>query len=264
MKFSLKPHSIDSFSLFPNFVHAFSPRSFERENGTREELALGRKTDPKSLPQHREWFLKSLNINSDELYLVKQVHGDRVFVLDDPKKTVDQVELEEADALVTQMMEKPIAVLTADCVPVILYDPERHVAGVIHAGRKGTQKRIVSRTISILSMTYGSRPQDVAMAFGPAIGGCCYEVEEACVAPFREQFSEWETFVTANARNRYMLDLLKANEADAIKAGILKKNIHRSSECTCCNTDRWFSYRGEGTTGRILSLALLRETSDRV
>ena len=225
---------------------------------------LGRTDDARSSQQHRQLLLENLNIDSKELFLVKQVHGNRVFVLNDPRKSVDQVEWEEADALVTHLTEKPIAVLTADCVPVILYDPEKHVIGVIHAGRKGTQARIVSKTISILSRVYGSLPEDVVMALGPAIGGCCYEVEDPCVVPFREHFKKWEAFVTANASSRFMLDLLKANEADALEAGILNENIHRSGECTSCNNDRWFSYRKEGTTGRIVSLAMLREKSSGI
>ena len=264
MKFSLKIRSIDSFSYFPGLVHAFSPRSFERENGICEELLLGRKADPRSSQRHRQLLLEYLNINSKELFFVKQVHGDRIFVLDDSQKSSDQVEREEADALVTHLVEKPIAVLTADCVPVILYDPEKQVAGVIHAGRKGTQMRVVSKTISMLSKTYGCRPRDVVMALGPAIGGCCYEVEDACVVPFRENYPGWEGFVTANSQNRFMLDLLKANEMDGVQAGISKENIHRSGECTSCNNDRWFSYRKEGTTGRTVSLAMLRGEPARV
>lgn len=258
MRFSLKTHTIDSFSFSSNFVHGFSPRSFEREKGVREELLLGRKSDPRSSSQHRQLLLENLNIDSKELFFVNQVHGDRIFVLDDPQKSSDQVEQEEADALITHLAERPIAVLTADCVPVILYDPGKRVVGVIHAGRKGTQMRVVSKTISMLSKVYGSRPKEVMVALGPAIGGCCYEVDDACIAPFRENYRGWEMFVTANSQSRFMLDLLKANEADAMRAGILKENIHRSGECTSCNNDRWFSYRKEGTTGRIVSLAMLR------
>ena len=264
MGFSLKIHSIDSFSHLPGLVHAFSPRSFEREKGVHEELLLGRKSDPRSSQQHRHLFLENSNVDSKELFFVKQVHGDRVFVLDDSQKSVDQVEQEEADALITHLTEKPIAVLTADCVPVILYDPEKRVVGVIHAGRMGTQMRIVSKTLSILSNSYGCRPENVRVALGPAIGGCCYEVEDSCIEPFREHFSGWENFVTANSSGRFMLDLLKANEADAVGAGIFKENIHRSGECTSCNNDRWFSYRKEGTTGRIVSLVMLREKPARV
>ena len=75
MKFSLKSHAIDSFSYFPRFVHAFSPRSFEREKGVYEELLLGRKADPQSSQRHRQLLLEYLNINSKELFFVKQVHG---------------------------------------------------------------------------------------------------------------------------------------------------------------------------------------------
>lgn len=264
MKISLKTRSIDSFSFFPLLVHAFSPRSFERDNGVSEELLLGRKANPRSSSQHRQLLLKTLNINSKELFFVNQVHGDRVFILDDAQQSPDRVEQEEADALITHLTGKPIAVLTADCVPVILYDPEKHVAGVIHAGRKGTQRHIVSKTLSILSTTYGCRPQDVVMALGPAIGGCCYEVDDACIEPFRKNYPCWKDFVTANSENRFMLDLLRANEMDGMQAGISKDNIHRSGECTSCNNDRWFSYRREGTTGRNISLAMLREKPARV
>ena len=264
MKFSLKTHTIDSFPFPPNFVHAFSPRSFEREEGVCEELLLGRKADPRSSSQHRQLLLDNLKIDSEELFFVKQVHGDRVFVLDDPQKSVDQVEQEEADALITHLTGKPIAVLTADCVPVILYDPDKHVVGVIHAGRKGTQKRIVSKAISILSKSYGTRPQDLVMALGPAIGGCCYEVDDSCIEPFRENYPDWEDFVATNSKNKFMLDLLKANEMDGVRAGISIQNIHRSGECTSCNNDRWFSYRKEGTTGRIVTLAMLLEKPAKV
>ena len=208
--------------------------------------------------------LENLNIDANEIFFVKQVHGDRIFVLNNSEQLPEEVEQEEADALITHLVEKPIAVLTADCVPVILYDPEKHVAGVIHAGRKGTQMNIVSKTISILSRSYGTRPQDLVMALGPAIGGCCYEVEGSCIVPFRETYPDWDDFVVTNSQNKFMLDLLKANEMDGVQAGISIQNIHRSGECTSCNNDRWFSYRKEGTTGRIVTLAMLLEQPARV
>ena len=264
MEISLKTYTIDSFPFSSNFIHAFSPRSFDREKGVCEELLLGRNADPRSSSLHRQLLLENLKIDSEELFFVKQVHGDRVFVLDDPQKSVDQVEQEEADALITHLTGKPIAVLTADCVPVILYDPEKHVAGVIHAGRKGTQMNIVSKTISMLSRSYGTRPQDLVMALGPAIGGCCYEVEGSCIVPFRKTYPDWEDIVVTNSKNKFMLDLLKANEMDGVRAGISIQNIHQSGECTSCNNDRWFSYRKEGTTGRIVTLAMLLEKPARV
>jgi len=257
MNFSLKTHSIDDFGDSRRLLHAFTPRSIERDDGVSEELMLGRQADPRSSEQHRRWLLESLKIDSKEIFFVKQVHGDRVFVLENSGQSPGQVELEEADALITHLTERPIAVLTADCVPVILYDPERHVAGIVHAGRKGTQMGVVSKTILMLSQVYGSQPGNVRMALGPAIGGCCYEVDEPCIEPFRGNYKDWEGFVTAHSGGRFMLDLLKANEADGLRAGLLNEHIHHSGECTSCNNNRWYSYRKEGTTGRMVSLAML-------
>ena len=260
----LKTHSIDKFLDFPHLLHAFSPRGFDRGNGVYQELLLGRTADSKVSQQHRQLLLESLNIESKDLFLVHQVHGDRVYILDNPERSSGEVEQIEADALVTDLMEKPIAVLTADCVPVILYDPEKHVAGVIHAGRKGTQMNIVSKVISVFVKTYGSCPESLRLAFGPAIGRCCYEVDDSCIEPFRHTYPDWRSFVTPNAEGGFMLDLLKANESDALNGGLLQENIHYSGECTSCHNDRWFSYRREGTTGRILSLVMLRRLPGKV
>ena len=259
MKFSLKTHSIDSFSYFPRLVHAFSPRSFEREKGVREELLLGRKADPRSSPQHRQWLLENLNIDSKELFFVKQVHGDRVFVLDDPQKSVDQVETGRGGCVDHSPDGEADCGADADCVPVILYDPEKHVVGVIHAGRKGTQMSIVSKTISMLSKVYGSRSQGCGDGSGAGDWGLLLRGGGFLYRAVPENYRGWEDFVTANSQSRFMLDLLKANAMDGERAGISKENIHRSGECTSCNNDRWFSYRREGTTGRIVSLAMLRE-----
>lgn len=258
MKPSLKTHSIDGFNQTPGLLHAFSLRRYESAPGVFDDLLLGRLNDPRALSKHRQWLLDHLNISGGNIFLVKQVHGDRVFVLKEAAPSVEQVEQEEADALVTNLEETPVAVLTADCVPVILYDPQAGAVGVAHAGRKGTEKRIVSKTLGVMSGIYGTRPADVRMALGPAIGGCCYEVDEPCIDPFRNAYPGWERFVMPQSGGKFRLDLLAANEADACEAGILPHNIHRSNECTACHNDRWYSYRREGTTGRIVSLAMLR------
>ena len=257
MKSPLQIRTIDSFRECADLLHAFSPRSFENVKGVSEDLLLGRLNDPNTSLQHRQMFLDRLSISSKNIFMVKQVHGDRVFVLDDAKWSPEKVELEEADALITHLTGTPVAVLTADCVPVILYDPKAHAVGVVHAGRKGTQAALVSKTLSMLSEVYGSRIEDVRMALGPAIGGCCYEVDRTCVEPFKSHYPEWESFVTAQSNGKFRLDLLQANVADGQRAGIRKENIHLSGECTSCNNDRWYSYRREGTTGRIVTLAML-------
>ena len=256
----MKPFHIDAIRKFPGFVHGFSPRSFESGEGVKTELKLGRKGLQETSAQHMQWFLKSLNIASGEVFILNQVHGNQVYVLEDPDLSPEQVGDVEADALITHLVDRPIGVLTADCVPVILYDPKGHVTGVVHAGRKGTQQRILSATVASLSRVFGSQPADMIVGFGPAIGGCCYEVDAPCLPPFQKNFSDWERFTKQSADGKYRLDLPAANKLDALSAGVRLENIFDLEECTACHPERWFSYRKEGPTGRLISLTMLRDS----
>jgi len=211
------------------------------------------------LPEHRRLFLNSLDVFTDDLYLLTQVHGERVYVLENPEVDCSQVSEIEADAIVTRLTHKPIGVMTADCIPGIVYDPEVHAVGLVHSGRQGTWKRVLSRTIATMIQAFGCSPERMILGLGPGIGGCCYEVEESCIPPFQKEYGDWETFVERLPSEKVLLDLFAANEADARGAGILPKNIYRLNECTSCNNDRWFSYRREGLTGRIISMVMLRE-----
>ena len=254
----MQPFHIDAIQKFQRFVHGFSPRSFKSGEGTQTELRLGRHGSPETSVQHTQWFLQSLNIISGEIFILNQVHGNRIYVLEDPALTAEQVAAVEADALITQLIDRPIGVLTADCVPVILYDPKRHLTGVVHAGRKGTQQRILSQTLATLVRVFGSKPADIIVGLGPAIGGCCYEVDAPCLLPFQSQYADWERFTRKSADGKYWLNLLFANKLDALSGGVESKNIFDLGECTACHQERWFSYRKEGPTGRMVSLTMLR------
>jgi YfiH family protein len=252
------PETIKLLKNFSSLTHGFSQRKFINPNGEECDLLLGKFADKNNSSQHLKWFLNSLSIkNSDQIFILNQTHSDRVFVLDDLEKTENEVRREDADAIITHLTDKPIGVLTADCVPIILFDPVYHITGVIHAGRKGTQKRILSKTIAVMNSTYGCESADIKMGIGPAIGGCCYEVDKFCIDPFINGYPQWENFVKDASAGKFMLDLITANEYDALDAGILSENISRSGHCTSCDNHRWYSYRREGTTGRILTLSML-------
>lgn len=253
----INPASISSLKIFSGFVHGFSPRYFKTPEGKTEDLLLGRIDDIGNVREHREEFLRTLAIKTDQVFLLKQTHGDRVYVLDDPEKTEADVAKEEGDAIVTHLVDKPLGVLTADCIPIVLYDPVRHVAGAVHAGRKGTEKRILSGTLEVFRDVYGSRIQDICIGMGPGIGGCCYEVDEHCVEPFRENYPDWKCFAKKAPGKKYRIDLFGANEQDAKEAGVPKANIDRSWECTSCSNHRWYSYRREGKTGRLMTISML-------
>jgi purine-nucleoside/S-methyl-5'-thioadenosine phosphorylase / adenosine deaminase len=260
MQVTIQSIKIKSLSAQRSLIHAFSPRSFELEDGGEGALDFGTlKTDP-ALSMHGQWFLRSIGIENDDVYRVRQVHGDRVYDLNDPLNSIEKVADIAADAIVTRRVNTPIAVLTADCVPVVIYDPRLHVAGVVHAGRKGTSQNIVSKTAQTLQEVYGCKPEELLLGMGPGIGGCCYEVDAPSIEPFKKHYSGWTQFVKKTPTGKFMLDLFAANREDAQKAGLDPKNISQTGLCTSCEVERFFSYRREGTAGRMMTVAMLSST----
>jgi hypothetical protein len=257
MKEAISSFSIARLRKFPLLVHATSPRCYEAEGGYKGSLFYYGSRTENIFKTHQQWFLNSLGIKDAFVYRVRQVHGNRVYVLNDPLISVEQVEKEEADAIVTHLSGRPLAVLTADCIPIIIYDPVRHVTGVVHAGRKGTEKFIFSNVVEILVREYGSSPLDLTVGMGPAIRGCCYEVDKSCVSPFLERTPRHNGWVREAKNGKFLLDLLEANRQEGTAAGIPLKNIYSDGPCTSCDSHRWYSYRKEGTTGRMMTLAML-------
>jgi polyphenol oxidase len=218
---------------------------FEKDNG---ELFF----------EHQKIFLNSLGIESEALFYVDQVHGNHVYVLKGSVASVSEVSQCKADAIITDIPDYPIMVLTADCVPIVIYDPIKHVIGVVHAGRIGTKKQILTKTIEALSREYSSNSEDLIIGMGPAICGSCYEVDEPCVLPFLTESSLYPEFVIKKNKKNFFLDLPEANRLEGLEAGVLIENITNEVPCTSCENDRWYSYRKEGKTGRLITLAMLK------
>ncbi len=246
------------FETFPELVHAVSPRCFENERGEIEEFYFQSKGESGKTKEHVRWFLESIGIENRSLFLVNQVHGDKIFVLDDHSITCDEVGKISADALLTQIPGRPIGVFTADCLPILVYDPRLKVIGAIHAGRRGSGQSLTIKVIREMGRVYGCCPAELLVGFGPAIGGCCYEVDEDCVQPFKELFSAEKGWFRLGTSGKYFLDLIAVNKMEGEKAGLLPKNIFLMDHCTFCSNRNLYSYRREGETGRILTTIMLR------
>jgi YfiH family protein len=177
-----------------------------------------------------------------------------------------------------------LGIQTADCLPIILVDPKRHAVGVLHAGWRGTVKRIVEKGVGEMLRRFGSRPRDLKAVIGPGIHGCCYEVGTEVRQQFESQFvyasklfREVEErdpvrekypmlFLTARPPGhsalpkKIFLDLVEANRQQLLAAGVPAKSIEASPLCTNDRTDLLFSYRAEkGRTGRMMAVAGIRE-----
>ena len=205
----------------------------------------GSKLDPKDIDQ-------------EKICLVRQMHGKDVHVLEDHGAIGSKNFTVPADAIITRLENRAIRILTADCIPIIVYDPKQHAVAVIHAGRMGTALKIFSQTVGKMQEHFGPVAKDLIAGLGPGICGACYEVAENCLEPFRKEYPEWRKFVTPLGGGKFELDLLEAYRQDGINMGLEAENIASSGHCTSCEPEKFFSYRRDGAQGRMLTLAMLR------
>jgi hypothetical protein len=178
-----------------------------------------------------------------QIYLPLQKHTDKVQILD------ASFEPKLADAVVTHEKGVLIGVQVADCVPILLYDTERKIAGAVHAGWRGTASSILRKTIEVMKNRFSCEPSNIVVAIGPSIRGCCYtvgpDVSEAVHA------ATGEGIYHKIHEGKYCIDLASANRHQALSAGIAEANLWLSDECTYCNPDKFFSYRyTKGAGGR--------------
>jgi YfiH family protein len=165
--------------------------------------------------------------------------------------------LSNCDALITNQKGVMLTILTADCVPILLFDPKKEVVSAIHAGWRGTEQRIVYKTIKKMVDEFNSNPKDIIASIAPSIGRCCYEVDYGVAKYFINYIEAFD-----KRDDKYMLDLPIINKQQLLTAGLDEKNIELSNICTSCEVDNYFSYRKEsGCSGRFMSMIGLNPTT---
>jgi YfiH family protein len=210
----------------------------------------------------RRWpALAALGLAPTRVRYARQVHGD--VCLDADAAATDGL-VGTGDALFTRRRARPLAVFTADCVPLIVVDPERPALGVAHAGWRGTVRGIARRLVAALVERAGARADRLRAGIGPSIGPCCYEVDEPVVGPLRAAFPDaWERWARPGPPERpvreghWWLDLWAANAEQLTAAGVPSGAIFSPRLCTGCRRDLFFSYRKEGLAGRLATIAVL-------
>jgi len=186
----------------------------------------------------------------DQHAALEQVHGDVVV-----RACGDRGRLGSGDALVTNVAGLMVGVRTADCVPILLADPERRAVAAVHAGWRGTVARIAARAVEALTSEYGCRPENLLAAIGPAIGPCCYEVGCEVAREFGTIFPELE-----GTGERIHLDLEEANRRVLAAAGVPAEQIHAARLCTRCRAEDFHSFRRDAErAGRMLTAIGIRK-----
>lgn len=251
-------------------------------------LGFTRQDDPEVVRQNRTTFLRALDdIPLSSFALLQQRHTPVLRTVRNREETATsflEPATQRGDALMTNLPGVLLAVQTADCLPVLLFDPVQRAVAAIHAGWRGTLGRIVERTVGSMRLEYGSRPADLLAAIGPGIGPASYAVGEEVRHEFESQFAYspelfqdvYESdpirekypllFLTARAPGhspigpQLHLNLWEANRRQLLDAGVSADHIHLQEADTAADTGRFFSHRAEdGFTGRMMAAIALTE-----
>jgi len=216
--------------------------------------------------RNRTKLAKSLNIPLQSFTISNQVHGTHISIVGQAERgsgaTNIFTALKENDAMITNQENICLLIFVADCVPVLLYDREKKIIGLIHAGWEGTIGLITQKTVSLLQSYWDCRPQDIICAIGPSIGPCCYQVGPEVVDKVRKTFPKNDYLVQAIAKDgRGYLNLWEANKIQLLDCNIPEKNIEVAGLCTCCHSDIFFSSRKDsGYTGRFAAGIMLKKS----
>lgn len=182
------------------------------------------------------------------LITVKQVHGTYLYFVEEHWR----IEKPGYDILMTSESGTTIGVKTADCLPILIVEPEKKIVAAAHAGWRGTAEGVVTKAVSEI-VRRGGKAENLSVALGPCIGRNCYEVEQDVVASFKD-YPDRENYFRRKSEEKWLLDLQEANRLQLITATIRPEKIDTIDLCTHCRPDLFHSWRRDGqTAGRMVN-----------
>ena len=217
--------------------------------------------DEEDIRQNREALCRMLDISNDRLVMPHQVHLTKVTKIDATFFSLNAAErqetLEGVDALMTDLKGVCIGVSTADCIPVLLCDNEHHALCAIHAGWRGTVKRIVEKAVGAMTGAYGTRPQHLTAQIGPGIHRDSFEVGDEVYDAFEQ--AGFDMPAISIKKEKWHIDLPECNRLQLIASGLLPQSIKVSPVCTYQQAADYFSARRLGiNSGRIFTGCMYR------
>jgi len=226
--------------------HGFTTRNGGVSEGQFESLNLGiNRGDNKDHVRKNYHIIAGLmGFDPDNIALTWQVHGDDVRVVERGGRIEDPVEA-PCDALITNVPGIALFVFTADCVPILLYDPDSRCIGAVHAGWRGTANGILGKTVNMMAGKFGAKPESIRAAIGPSIGGCCFEVDSDVYEKLKVMYPDIDT-VTRKEELKYYPDLKELNRSMLERCGVRRENISVVGLCTKCEHGMFWSHRRDG------------------
>lgn len=223
-------------------------------------LGLNTQDQQANVEGNRSLLARAFGVSQEALVTPRQVHGSDILVINEPNDDFGHFLSVEGDAVITNQPNVMIGVCVADCVPVLLCDPDKKVIAVVHAGWKGTAARLVAKTVAGMQTEFGCDPGRLYAAVGPCIQKCCYEVDEPVKKAFVQSDIDWELCSELKSPGKWHLDLGAANRELLRLAGLQAEAIQSSAQCVCCHSEQFFSYRRDKEeSGRQMGFIMLNK-----
>lgn len=230
-------------------VHAFTTRTGGTSEGPYESLNLSwsRGDDKAHVETNRARVAEALG--GVDLVFMNQVHGATVLKVD--AKPEGRWSSGEADAQMTDVPGLALAAQTADCVPVLIFDPERPAVAAVHSGWRGTVQNIIGETLAAMHAAYATRPEHVQAAIGPAVSQARYRVGPEVLDQFETLFGDLDQQLAGarDAEGGAGLDVAEACRRQLVAAGVRKDAVTRLGHCTFEEAERFFSCRRAAKDG---------------
>ena len=224
-------------------------------NYTGKEFTLSYSSSPdrEGVKRNREMLAAAMGIEPRHLFFPSQVHKTRIVTV---TRHTSKDELMETDSLITNEKRLCIAVMSADCVPILLVDTRNNAIGCVHSGWRGTVAKILEKTLKEMQSQFGTTGDDLRCAIGPSVSQDSYEVGEEVVQAVRNAFGTENKLLSPQVNGKAKLDLWKANLQQLLEFGVKKSNVEISRLCSVKHNNHFFSAR-KGDTGRFAAGIML-------
>lgn len=247
-KSEVKIYSFALFEKHTHLVHGIFTREGGTSTGAFDSLNIGMNSgdNPEAIADNQKRVFTKMG---KPLVFLNQVHGDEIKVL---KKNGNDLsegfepgrKIYTADGIVTDIRQVSLVIQVADCQAVLLYDPKKKVIANIHSGWRGSVKNIIGNCLDKMMGSFGCRPENIIAGISPSLGPCCSEFVN-----YKDEIpkSLWKYKI----EDRAVFNFWEMSCDQLMDKGVKKEHIENMKICTKCNTDIFYSYRGEGTTGRF-------------
>ncbi|NOK79050.1 MAG: peptidoglycan editing factor PgeF [Chloroflexi bacterium AL-N5] len=222
-------------------AHGFATRLGGVSQGVYHSLnfALSTGDDPACVERNRQMLLDAYGVNKAQVCVLEQVHSADVVTA-----RAGWYE-QKADAMMTKQQNLLLIITTADCLPILFYDPQQGAIAAAHAGWRGTAQHVCRNVVTTLQQNYETALDQLRVVIGPGISGACYQVGEEVVAAFRAAGYPEQVFAR-DAEGGFRLDLKAANRWELLNSGVSAENIQVLEHCTFSEAERFYSHRRDG------------------